>query len=219
MRIYIGFDPRQPLSYTVCHASIMRRASQPVQITPLVLSTLPVKRRGLTEFTYSRFLVPMLCDYRGVALFLDADMIVLDDICKLLELQEPVASVSVVKNEHEYEWPSLMLFNNACCRKLTPEYVRTGNPFLLEEWAVRIGELPDEWNHLVGYDPPRADAKVVHFTQGIPCWPETRDCEYARAWKDELQWATGTVSWNTLMGKSIHAKEVLARLEKEKAYG
>ena len=31
-----------------------------------------------------------------------------------------------------------------------------------------IGELPARWNHLVGYDAPRADAALVHYTLGGP---------------------------------------------------
>lgn len=217
MRVFIGFDPRQPLSYTVCQSSILRRASKPVEITPLVLSTLPLKRRGLTEFTYSRFLVPHLCHYLGDAVFLDADMIVLDDICKLPELRQSLVAVCIAKNVHKYEWPSMMLFQNAMCRKLTPEYIETGNPYTFQ-WANSLGVLPPAWNHLVGYDTPRKDAKIVHFTQGIPCWPETQDCEYADEWREELRWATSTVSFNDLMGTSVHAKHVLAR-QKEKAYG
>lgn len=219
MRVYIGFDPRQPLAYTVCQSSILRRASKPVEITPLILSTLPINRRGLTEFTYSRFLVPHLCNFLGDAVFLDADIIVLDDICKLPGLRDGIAAVSVAKNCHKYEWPSVMLFQNSMCRKLTPGFVQSkhNNPYTFE-WAPSIGELPAEWNHLVGYDPPRTDAKVVHFTQGIPCWPQTQDCEYADQWREELRWATSTVSFNDLMGTSVHAKHVLAR-QKEKAYG
>ncbi len=38
--IYIGFDERQPLSYTVLQHSVLWRASKPVAITPLVLKTL-----------------------------------------------------------------------------------------------------------------------------------------------------------------------------------
>jgi hypothetical protein len=36
-----------------------------------------------------------------------------------------------------------------------------------------IGDLPREWNHLVGYDAPRSDAKLVHYTQGMPIFEET----------------------------------------------
>ncbi len=63
MQIYIGVDSRQPIAFTALAHSIMWRSSKPVSIAPLVLHQMPVQRRGLTEFTYSRFLIPHLMGY------------------------------------------------------------------------------------------------------------------------------------------------------------
>lgn len=210
MRIFIGYDPRQPIAAQVLMHSIYTRASQPVSITPLVLSQMPIARMGLTEFTYSRYCVPFLCGYEGYALFMDADMLVLDDICKLDEIaRSKLSGVCVVKNpQRRFEWPSLMYFNNAYCKGLTPTLISTGNPQKMD-WTKYIGELAPEWNHLVGYDAPRTDAKVVHFTQGIPCFPETKDCEYSKEWMDEAKRAMSSVSWEDIMGKSVHREAVL----------
>jgi lipopolysaccharide biosynthesis glycosyltransferase len=231
MRIYIGYDHRQPLAYNVCQHSIHRHASKAVDIQPLMLKKLPIKRRGLTDFTYSRYLIPYLDGYLGSALFLDADIIVRDDIFKLYEIVgEPISNshlseeqyaelpaVWVVKNKKvRFEWPSVMYFNNWKCNQLTLEYIETGSPQTFE-WARKVGELPQEWNHCVGYDEPNDEAKIVHFTQGIPCWPETRDCEYADKWNEEFQHTNGTVSWADLMGNSVHAKPVLERLQRKTA--
>ena len=73
-KIFIGYDERQAVSYTTLQHSILETASSPISVTPLILSTLPITRRVLTPFTFSRFLVPWLCNYQGHALFLDADM-------------------------------------------------------------------------------------------------------------------------------------------------
>ena len=64
LRIFIGYDHRQAISYNVLQFSIFRRCSKPVAITPLFLPSLPLTRTGLTPFTYSRFLTPWLaaCD-------------------------------------------------------------------------------------------------------------------------------------------------------------
>ena len=211
MRIFIGSDPRQPIAVQVLMHSIYARASKPVSITPLVLSQLPITRRGLTEFSISRYLVPFLCDFRGKAIFLDADMLCLGDICELEQLAQPLAAVSVVKNLRKFEWPSVMVFDCSMCQTLQPAWVdsRETNPASLS-WAKQIGSLPTEWNHIVGYDPKRTDAKLVHFTAGIPCWPETKDCEYATEWQAERRACNGTVSWEELMGKSVHREKVLA---------
>jgi hypothetical protein len=45
-----------------------------------------------------------------------------------------------------------------------------------------IGELPREWNHLVGEYDPNPDAKIVHHTLGGPWFNETKDAEYAHEW-------------------------------------
>ena len=64
-----------------------------------------------------------------------------------------------------------MLFNNARCTALTPEYVNAASGLDLHQfrWLTsdeEIGALPKRWNHLVGYDAPTADAALVHYTLG-----------------------------------------------------
>src|SRR5687767_325035 len=119
LRIFIGYDPRQPVAYQVAAASIVKNSSRPAGITPLILSQLPLKRRGLTEFTFSRFLVPYLCGYEGHALFVDADVLCLGDVAELpwgaAESVSLVLHTSVQKSgktvDVRFERPSVMLFN------------------------------------------------------------------------------------------------------------
>ena len=212
IRVFIGVDERAPLAYTVLQSSIVRRSSVPVQITPLILKQLPLLRTGLTQFTYSRYLVPYLCNYEGWGIFIDADMLCLTDINDVLEQAKSNGdAVSVVKNEKRFEWPSLMVFNNEKCKTLTPEYIETGKPQTME-WADSVGGLSGEYNHLVGYDEPNQNAKIIHYTQGVPCWYETEDCEFASEWKEEKESALKTCTWTDLMGNSIHAIPVLKRM-------
>jgi hypothetical protein len=178
-----------------------------------------MKRAGLTPFTYSRFLVPYLCDYKGWALFIDVDMLVRTDISELWDMRDARMALMASKNTMKFERASLMLFNNELCDVLTPQYVETANDlhslgFLPDHL---VGDLPREWNHLVGYDEPRPDAKLVHFTQGVPMFPETKDCEYAEEWKKYAQTSVGSVPWSDLMGNSVHAKPVLDRLKTKAA--
>lgn len=211
-RVFMGFDPRQPVAYQVAAASIAKHSSVPVSITPLFLEQLPIKRRGLTSFTFSRFLVPYLCEYEGSALFVDADVLCLGDIAELpWDTQE---SVSVVRHDRvtkaskqvdvRFERPSVMLFNCADCKRLTPEYIESGNPFSFE-WANSIGGLPAQWNYLVGYD-SGGGAKLAHFTQGIPIFEETCRDEYAAEWLEMAKWCGESCSWQEIMGNSVHAK-------------
>lgn len=207
LRCFIGYDPRQPVSFTVLANSIMMRSSVPVSITPLIIEQLPIERVGLTPFTFSRFLVPWLCDFQGWGLFLDADIILQDDIKKLFDIREDKYAVMVSKNKLKFEWASVMLFNCAKCDMLTPDYVEKAKGMHTINFVETdaVGELPGNWNHLVGYDRPRDDASLVHYTQGVPAWPETNDCEYAKQWHEDLHFSVAAQSWEKIMGQSVHA--------------
>ena len=225
LRVFIGVDSRQPVAFNISQASIWRHASVPVAITPLVLQTLPVQRTGLTEFSVSRYLVPWLCGYEGHALFIDGDTLCMDDIADLPWDSEYAVSVvhhdTVVKNGKEvdvrFERPSVMLFNNAKCTALTPEYVEHNKPHGLQ-WAQSVGELPPEWNYLIGYDNrnhlkfrrgrslDEVQIKLAHFTMGLPCFAECANDEYAQEWLETAAWAGHTCEWADIMGGSVHAR-------------
>lgn len=210
IRLFIGYDPRESIAWHVLAHSIYARSSVPVSFVPLALSTLGGlmwrERSALqsTDFSFSRFLVPYLSGYEGWSIFMDCDMLVRDDISNLWALRDDRYAVMCVKHQHEptetvkfldapqtrYEkknWSSVMLFNNARCRALTPEYVNTASGLELHQfkWLAsddEIGEIPAEWNHLVGYQPPRSGVKNVHYTLGGPYFREFADCEYALDW-------------------------------------
>jgi len=216
LRIFVGFDDRQPVSFTTLMTSIYRRSSKPVAVTPIVLPTIPLTRTGLTPFTWSRFMVPWLCDYKGWALFMDIDMILRDDISKLFALADDKYAAMVSKNSMKFEWASLILFNcgHPSNKVLTPKNIESAKSLHGMNWLKdeEVGALPGEWNHLVGYDTPREDAKLVHFTQGVPAYEETKDSEYAKEWNTDAQAAMGTQPWATLMGHSVHTKVVDGKL-------
>lgn len=215
IRIVVGYDRRMPVLFNVFAHSIIRRASQPVALTALSLDNLgPLMTRELnplqsTEFSFSRFLAPYLCNYEGWVLFFDNDMLMLDDIAKLWALRDERYAVQVVKHGHKpretkkflgaaqtsYEkknWSSVILFNCTRCQALTPEYVNTASGLELHQfkWLESdelIGEIPHRWNHLVDYDDtiPVSEISNVHYTLGGPYFAETRDCPYADLWLAE----------------------------------
>jgi lipopolysaccharide biosynthesis glycosyltransferase len=215
IRIFVGYDPREAVAFSVLAHSIHARASVPVTIAPLKLSELSNvmtrERHPLqsTDFSFSRFLTPYLSEYAGWSLFMDCDMLVLDDIAGLYALRDDRFAVMVVKHDHvpkeqrkfldqpqtayqKKNWSSVILFNNAKCRALTPEYINTASGLELHQFKwldgdELIGELPARWNHLVGYHPPRRDAALVHYTLGGPYFEEYQNCEYAEEWRREQQ--------------------------------
>lgn len=218
-RVFIGMDARQPISYSVLHQSIISRITEPVTIAPLKLDTLPLTRQGLTPFTWSRFLVPWLCEYKGWALFMDVDMVLRDDICQLFKLADDQYAVMAVKNQRAgFEWASLILYNcgHPSNAVLTPEYVETTQDKLHQMGWLKeeeVGSLPHEWNHCVEYAEPNPNAKLVHYTAGVPAFPETVGCEHAKTWLDEYQVMKSTAPWATLMARSVHAPLVMRRLQ------
>jgi lipopolysaccharide biosynthesis glycosyltransferase len=138
---------------------------------------------------------------------MDCDMLMRADVAELWALRDERYAVMVVKHEHvpketekflgmpqsKYEkknWSSVMLFNNARCTALTPDYVNTASGLELHQfkWLVSddaIGALPARWNHLVGYDAPSGDAALVHYTLGGPYFADYSECEYAAEWRAE----------------------------------
>jgi len=214
IRVFIGFDEREPIAFSVLAYSINMLASRPVSIAPLMLSQLPEflwrERHPLqsTDFAFSRFLVPYLCGFEGWAIFMDCDMLFLDDIVKLWGARDEKYAVMCVKHQQnpreprkfldqpqspyaKKNWSSVMLLNCERCKILTPEYVNVADGLLLHrfEWLEKeslIGALPHRWNHLVDYDTnlPVEDISALHYTIGGPYFEEFRNCGYADLWFD-----------------------------------
>lgn len=218
IRIFIGYDSHEPVAYHALSHSLLSRATQPLSITPIVLGGLEGiftrERNALqsTEFSFSRFLVPWLSGYSGWSIFMDCDMLCIDDIAKLWAMRDDRYDLMCVQHDHvpqeqtkfrgatqtTYEkknWSSMMLFNNTRCTALTPDYVNTASGLELHrfKWLTddsRIGALPQGWNHLVDYsNTPLEDTHLIHYTEGGPYFEEYRRCEHADLWfaeKDAL---------------------------------
>ena len=47
-----------------------------------------------------------------------------------------------------------------------------------------VGALPKSWNYLVGEDNQCApeDARLIHFTNGAPCFADYANCEFSGHW-------------------------------------
>jgi lipopolysaccharide biosynthesis glycosyltransferase len=167
-------------------------------------------RDGSNGFIYLRFLIPYLQQYEGWAIFVDgADMICNADIAELWALRDPFKAVQVVKHDYKTknprkyvgtamesvnadypkkQWSSVMLINCAhyAWREMTPEKVAAMPGSYLHRFEFiperYIGDLPKEWNHLVMEQEPSDDAKLIHFTLGVPGFPQYRHCEHADKW-------------------------------------
>lgn len=220
LRIFIGFDSREPVAYHVLSHSILTRASIPVAIIPLHQNSL--RRMGIytrelnplesTEFSFTRFLVPHISNYEGISVFMDSDMLMLEDVAELIvETYREPEKWAVRVCQHDYtpksaskflgnvqtayprkNWSSFMVFNNAECGVLTPEYVNTATGLELHrfQWTKddMIGELPLVWNWLVGeYGHSQKPIKNLHFTLGGPWFFDYKDSDYSEDWQREFE--------------------------------
>lgn len=152
LRVFIGYDSREPVAYHVAAHTVLTTASGPVAIMPLVQSQLRTaglytRERGnteATEFSMTRFLVPYLSGYEGVSVFMDCDVVVRGDVVGLVRdlMAQPASSTAVWVAQHDYvpkasvkmdgqtqttyprkNWSSVMVFANVRCHMLTPTYV------------------------------------------------------------------------------------------------
>jgi len=213
IRLFIGYDSDVVAPWHVLTHSILARASQPISFVPLALNNLRElmwrERDPLqsTQFSFSRFLTPYLSAYEGWSLFLDNDMLFLDDVAKLWALRDERYAVMCVQHTHQphettkflgapqtaygkKNWSSVMLFNNTRCRALTPNYINTASGLELHQfkWLQgdhEIGALPHEWNHLAGYDIKNSNARNIHYTLGGPYFKESSTCELGDLWGTE----------------------------------
>ncbi len=211
--VYVGYDPREAVAFHVfCH-SVLSRTKAQVSFTPVC----GTQDDASNTFSKARFLVPYMQGFKGWAIWADGDMLCRSDIQELFNLRESGLDVMVVKHNYSTKhhvkylgqknedyprknWSSVMLMDcgNYPWRKITPEYVKKSTgahlhrfEFLKEE---RIGELSSEWNWLVSERPYDPQAKIVHFTIGIP--PFYPNCDYASEWWNEMKSMTHHDHWD-----------------------
>lgn len=198
-----------PVAVTMLHKPMLRRAFG------------GDVAEGTNAFTMSRFLIPYLMGWTGTAIFMDgADMILRGDIGELEALRDPYMAVQVVQHDYisnaprkylgtkmeadnlDYRrknWASVMLINCAhyAWRRMTPSYLLNGNKMevLSFSWCPDqyIGALPLEWNWLVDEYGPDDNAKVLHWTQGVPLFAEYSHTPHSDEWfrmLDHVNYAT-----------------------------
>lgn len=231
LKIFVGWDSREDIAYQACRQSILDHATVPVEIIPLKLKSLikrgiytrPVDALASTEFTFTRFLIPELCNFTGWALFVDCDFIFLEDIKNLFEQINNKFALMCVHHDYEPKegskkmdgkvqhvyprknWSSCMLFNcghpsNRCVTADTiNDTTLTGKYFHRFSWLddSEIGSVTHEWNWLVGWykEPVDGKPKALHYTEGGPWFKEYQDCEYANEYyKAERRYYKGMLN-------------------------
>lgn len=157
-----------------------------------------------TDFAVSRFLVPHLAQ-TGWALFTDCDVVFLKPVEHLFALADPRFAVMVVKHQQDgggtkmdgqvqtayarKNWSSVALWNasHPANRRLSLQDVneRPGRDLHSFYWLhdSEIGELPSEWNWLVGCQPKPDSPAIAHFTMGGSWLPNWKRAEHDEIWE------------------------------------
>ena len=157
MRIFIGHDSKYPQATDVCIKSIRDNGfTGDIQILDKqqltnsgVYSRSDVKGES-TEFSFTRFYVPMLMHYNGIAMFCDNDFLWQ---CNPEELLQYIKGekIAVVKHEDyipisnkmdgienksypRKNWSSLIIYNCSKLKHLTKEYLDNASPADLHQF-------------------------------------------------------------------------------------
>jgi len=206
-RVWIGYDPSQHVSFEVLKFSLEEHATEPIDVKAIDAEKLPdFKRPGdplaSTPFTYTRFLVPYLMDYEGIALFMDSDMLALGDVSELFHL--PMDELALRVRKHEYNptetvkmggktqtqyprknWSSLMLMNCSELEVWSKEAVENESGAWLHRFEPipdeKVGDISEEWNVL---DHMTGPTKLLHYTSGGPWLPGCEDADHADLWHE-----------------------------------
>ena len=214
MKVFVGHDDREDIAYKVCEYSIRSKNNK--------LLVIPLKQRNLiqsglywrekdplssTTFTFTRFLVPVLMDYKGWALFCDCDFMWMIDPAKIMQYADKKYAVMVVKHDYNppegekmdgqrqlpyprKNWSSMILWNceHPSNKQVTTELVNTESGQYLHrfDWLIddEIGEIPHQWNWLVNHyhEPEDGVPLAIHYTEGGPWFDNYKYCEYGYQW-------------------------------------
>ena len=218
LTFYIGYDPKEDIAYRVCKKSLLDKSTVDLKINSLKLYELVAKdiyTRELdplasTEFTYSRFLIPALMNFKGWAIFCDCDFLFFEDISKIFNSIDGEKAVYCVKHDYtpkekhkmdgkkqsiypRKNWSSLIVFNcsHPSNRKLDIDLVNSETGAYLHQFKwlkdSEIGSLDERWNWLEGWTSLKNNnlPYAVHFTRGGPWFAEWQDVEFASEWTEE----------------------------------
>ena len=215
MKVFVGYDSREQIAYDVCEYSILKY-NRNARVIPLKQDELREQKLywrdndplSSTEFTFTRFLVPHLCNYQGWALFVDCDFLFQINIEEIFALADDRYAAMVVKHDYNppegikmdgqkqlayprKNWSSMILWNcgHPNNQKLTTDLVNkeTGQFLHRFSWLKddMIGELNCQYNWLVNHyhEPKDGKPKLIHYTEGGPWFENYQHCEYGYHWE------------------------------------
>lgn len=216
IRVYIGSETKTEIARLVLQHSILRRTKACVTFTPMIGPEWEYSTSGLrfgTGFSLRRWMIPKHCRWKGRAIYLDADQIVLGDIKELwrtgndlLDAVVPKATVIACTEQSNRHSPypvaqtSVMVVDCARAKSCwlfdvpgVLEHLRaypdkkTYTRIMQADHVLLSWPLPPAWN--VMGDKVDKDTKLVHYTR-VPSQPWYQpEAKLAHLWKVAFQQA------------------------------
>ena len=162
MKVYVGWDSREDIAYQVCEHSIKRRDPR-AEVYPLKqnqmreqgIYTRDIDKLATTEFTFTRFFVPYLNNFKGWAVFCDCDFLWKVPVKELEQYCDDSKAVVCVQHDYTPEdgsikmdgqiqtayprknWSSMVLWNcgHEKNKVLTPEFLNKQTPKFLHRFS------------------------------------------------------------------------------------
>ena len=99
IRVFCGGDRSQQLPFEVFAHSVSRHTRRRVEVRTIDNALAPIPEdprfQPYTEVSFARFVIPALCQYRGRAIYMDSDMLVLADIGELWDTDMEGAAIAI----------------------------------------------------------------------------------------------------------------------------
>lgn len=213
IRVFIGTEIKTRVAEKVLIHSIKSRTTRLVEFTPMIGPGWEYPIDGIkvgTGFSLRRWMIPAACGFKGYAIYLDADQIVLGDIAELwdtgralmpsVDRDERVVACTFQRDKsypnRDAPQTSVMVVNcelvDGCWQFDISKILQwlKDNPgperyaHFMHAQDLRVAALPTEWNHLNVYQ--EGKTKLLHYTsESSQPWYKP-DHPLAYLWKKEL---------------------------------
>lgn len=168
IRLFVGTDPQQHIAERALMASVAKNTKRPVEITWMRQGDEGWDWGGpeagwATPFTLFRYHIPRACDFKGRAIYVDVDMLMLGDIEELWEWDLEGKPAAATRRPEVIVWD---------CSKVDPSdfeglatskkqshrgyFSRKACPKISQDWNV--------WDNLEAWEAGGNVCKLLHYT-------------------------------------------------------
>ncbi len=180
IKIFVACQRSHDLVVKVLEWSVQRTTTYPFKIYSMYKQEIPFempkddKNKPGTPFSFQRFMIPEMCNFKGRAIYMDCDQILITDIARLFH--RPMngfdlmhcetgkrgtkkfaqrSSVMLIDCE-KTKWKISDLVNDMNEGKITYQQL------MIDMATENKGVIPYTWNSLDKYEPGKTD--LIHYT-------------------------------------------------------